>query len=183
MWKHIVLIGGSGTLPSSWSAVQPRALPESLTPTYPHESNSPMLACYTSATPLFLFSLCLSFSLSLINVKPFNNKASILSLPAFSALHVCHCALTLPLPWPKQPPSSFHMAMEPKPQAHTAERFTGSVRRGQKKKKGKRRHLSHFDHFVWQQEKKKIFLHHLHNSWNTREKTGHLVVKKNVWVV
>lgn len=98
MWKHIVLIGGGGMLPSSWSAVQPRALPESLTPTY----QSPTPPCWPAipVPPLSSYFLSVFLSLSLINVKPSNNKASILFLPAFSALHVCHCALTPPSPGP-----------------------------------------------------------------------------------
>lgn len=60
------------------------------------------------------------------------------------------------------------------------ERFTGSVRGGQKKKKVRRRQCSHFNlFFVWPQEKKKGSLHHLHNSWNTQgEKNGPLSGKE-----
>lgn len=96
------------------------------------ESDSLMLACYPSATPLFLFSLCLSFSLSLINVKPSNNKASILSLAAFSALHVCHCALDPPPP-PAQAATVIlsHGRGAGTPGPHRQhERFTGSLSRG-----------------------------------------------------
>lgn len=126
---------------------------------HPHvpESSSPMLACYTSATPLFLFSRCLSFSLSLINVKSFNNKASILSLPAFSALHVCHCALTLPLPWPKQPPSSFHMAVELKPRAHTADMKGSQAAWGGGGQKNKEEAFLSLPSLL-PQEKKKFFI-------------------------
>lgn len=156
MWKHIVLIGGGGMLPSSWSAVQPRALPESLTPTY----QSPTPPCWPAipVPPLSSYFLSVFLSLSLINVKPSNNKASILFLPAFSALHVCHCALTPPLPRPKQPPSSFHMAVELKPRAHTANmKGSQAAWGGGRGKKVKRRHFSHFNlFFVWPQEKKRI---------------------------
>lgn len=98
------------------------------------ESDSLMLACYPSATPLFLFSLCLSSSLSLINVKPSNNKASILSLAAFSALHVCHCALDPPPPPPPAQAATVilsHGRGAGTPGPHRQhERFTGSLSRG-----------------------------------------------------
>lgn len=155
MWKHIVLIGGGGMLPSSWSAVQPRALPESLTPTY----QSPTPPCWPAipVPPLSSYFLSVFLSLSLINVKPSNNKASILFLPAFSALHVCHCALTPPPPAQAATVILSHGRGAETPGPHCQhERFTGSMRRGQGKKV-KRRHFSHFNlFFVWPQEKKRI---------------------------
>ena len=76
-----------------------------------------------------------SVSLSLINVKPFNNKADILPLPASSVPRICHCALTLPLAPTQRPPSSFHMAAElknPGPHCQHERLFRGSVRNREK---------------------------------------------------
>jgi len=115
--KHMHTDIGSVTLqlPSSRSAAQPRALPEFLTPTrvwvpLPVQPTilMPALSSY------FCSSLCVRRSLSLINVKLPNNKASILSLLASSVPCMCHCD---PPPPPQRPPSSFHMAAEPKPRS------------------------------------------------------------------
>lgn len=89
--------GDTLPLPSSWSAAQPGALPESLTPP---RVQLPLVWPTIPMPPrssYFLSSHSLSFSPSLINVKPSNNKDCILSLPASSVPRICHCALTLPL--------------------------------------------------------------------------------------
>lgn len=113
---HILMGGVTPQPPSSWSVVEPGALPESLPSTRVHP---PTVWCTIPMPPLFSYFLSsFSVSLSLINVKPFNNKAGILSLPAFSVLPICHCAMTLPPAPTQQPPSSFLMAAGTP--AHTA---------------------------------------------------------------
>lgn len=92
----------------------------------------PPLSSYFLSSPPCL-------SLSLINVKLSNNKASILPLPSSSVPCICHCD---PPPLPTQwPPSSFHMAAELKTQAHSAN-MKGCSAKGREKVKGK--HFSHF---------------------------------------
>lgn len=153
-------------LPSSWSAVQPGALPESLTPTSP---TPPSLTYYTNATPLFLFSLfslSLSFSLSLINVKPSNNKACILSPPASSVPCICHCALTLPLhqlsghhhpfTWPQSRNSG--------PPCQHERLFRGSIRK-RKKWGGGLSLTSVFSSFFWPgEERDSIVVYIIHGT-------------------
>lgn len=141
------------------------------------ESDSLMLACYPSATPLFLFSLCLSSSLSLINVKPSNNKASILSLAAFSALHVCHCALDPPPP-PAQAATVIlsHGRGAGTPGPHRQhERFTGSLSGGVQEGKNEEEAFPSlqsffFFHSATGRKKKNPFIIYIIHG--TQEKTG-----------
>lgn len=133
------------------------------------ESNSPPVWPTIPMPPLssyFLSSLSLSFSLSLINVKPSNNKAGILSLPGSSVPCICHCALTLPLhqlsghhhpfTWPQSRNSGPHCQHE--------RLFRGSVR-----KEVRRRHFSHFclfflpfPAFLWSGEERDSIVYIIH---------------------
>lgn len=146
----------------------------SLSPRVP-ESNSPMLACYSSATPLFLFFLCLSFSLSLINQCQAVQQQGQHSFPACLLSSSCMSLCADPPPPPAQAAtvilSHGHGAETPGPHCRH-ERFTGSVGSGGggagKKKKKAFLSLQSFLHLATGE--KKGSLHHLHNSWNTGKK-------------
>lgn len=129
--------------------------------------------CHPSLLIFSLLSPCLS--LSLINVKLSNNKASILPLPASLVPCICHC--DPPPPPTQRPPSSFHMAAFGAENAgsETAkhERLFSERKRGKEKKRRRRRHFSHFCLFFFVElGGRKGCPGRLHNSWETREKRG-----------
>lgn len=100
-------------------------------------SSSPRLSYYTNATPLLLISL-FYLSVSLINVKRSNNKAAILSVPASSGPHICHCVLTLPL---HQLVINLSRGRNSGPHCQHERLFRGSIR---KRQNVRSRYFSHF---------------------------------------
>lgn len=148
----------------------------------PEESPTPPCLAYYTSVPLssyFLSSCSLSFSVSLINVKASNNKASILSLPASSVPRICHCAR--PSPSANSATtiilSQGHRA---ETQAHTAIMKGCSEEAYKEDIQVRRRHFSHFRLFILWPRGKKRFHSLLHNSWNTQEKNNPLNGKKSL---
>lgn len=168
MWKHIVLIGG-GTplLPSSWSAVQPRALPESLTPTY----SGPTPPCWPAIPVPPLSSYFLSVFLSLINQCQAVQQQGQHSFPGCLLSSSCMSLCADPPPPPARAATVIlsHGRRAETPGPHDMKGSQAEWGGGEKKKE-EEAFLSLQSFLRLATGEKKGSLHHLHNSRNTQGK-------------
>lgn len=142
---HILMGGVTPQPPSSWSVVEPGALPESLPSTRVHPPHC--LVYYTNATPLFLFSLFF-LCLSLINQCQAVQQQG---RHSFSACLLCSSYMSLchdPPPCTNTATTIIfsHGCWNPGPHCQHKTLVRDSVRKREKNEKKK--HFSHFCLFV-----------------------------------